>query len=98
MQSALTASSGTAPQCADTGATGTNRRFVCTGQLTTALSGAASADLVFKDMSAATDSRLIERALGSGTNFQDMNCWFGPAAIAGSAATSSYACEGPLRG
>ncbi len=98
VQSALTAASGTTPQCTDTGAAGTNRRFVCTGQLTTALSGAANPDLVFKDMSAAADSRLIERALGSGTNFQDMNCWFGPAAIAGTAGTSPYTCEGPLRG
>ncbi|MFF5703583.1 collagenase [Streptomyces sp. NPDC012794] len=98
VRSALSAASGTAAQCADTGATGANRRFVCTGQLTATLRDTAAPDLVFQDMSAATDGRLIERALGSGTNFQDMNCWFGPTAIAGSAGTSAYTCEGPLRG
>lgn len=98
VQSALTAASGTTPQCSDTGDTGTNRRFVCTGRLTATLTGATDPDLVFKEMSAAVDGRLIERALGAGTNFHDMNCWFGPAALAGTSGTSPFTCEGPLRG
>ncbi|MGW0395076.1 hypothetical protein ACWDYJ_30220 [Streptomyces sp. NPDC003042] len=98
VQSALAAAAGAPPQCSDTGDTGTNRRFVCTGRLTATLTSAADPDLVFKEMSAAVDRQLIERALGSGTNFQDMNCWFGPTAIAGTSGTSPYACEGPLRG
>ncbi|MEW2136273.1 collagenase [Streptomyces sp. NPDC005409] len=98
VQAALTAASGTTSQCADTGAVAANRRFVCTGALTATLSGASDPDLVFTDMSAAVDRQLIERSLASGTNFQDMNCWFGPTVIAGSAGTSSYTCEGPLRG
>ncbi|MFF8266733.1 collagenase [Streptomyces sp. NPDC016562] len=98
VQAALTTASGTTSQCADTGAVATNRRFVCTGALTATLNGASDPDLVFTDMSAAVDRQLIERALASGTNFQDMNCWFGPTVIAGSAGTSAYTCEGPLRG
>ncbi|WMX45768.1 collagenase [Streptomyces roseicoloratus] len=98
VRAALATASGTAPQCTDTGDTGSNRRFVCGGSLTTAVSGTADGDAVFGAFTAAVDRTLIESALTSGTNFADMNCWFGPIAATGTTATAAYSCEGPLRG
>ncbi|MFF1508201.1 collagenase [Streptomyces sp. NPDC058326] len=87
------------PVCTESGAPG-GRRFTCTGRVTANLANAGSADQVFKDMSETVDYFLLDRAGTASNNLADMNCSFGPVDIwtGGRAGTSTYRCEGPLRG
>ncbi|MFD3334437.1 collagenase [Streptomyces sp. NPDC058700] len=93
------AATSSTPVCAESGEPG-GRRFTCTGRVTANLANAGSADQVFKDMSETVDYFLLDRAGAASNNLADMNCSFGPVDIwtGGRAGTSSYHCEGPLRG
>lgn len=95
----FTAATSSVPVCAESGAPG-GRRFTCTGRITANLADAGSADQVFKDMSETVDYFLLDRAGAASNNLADMNCSFGLVDIwtGGRAGTSSYHCEGPLRG
>ncbi|MEU2117076.1 collagenase [Streptomyces sp. NPDC016459] len=93
------AATSSTPVCAESGEPG-GRRFTCTGRITANLANAGSADQVFKDMSETVDYFILDRAGAASDNLADMNCSFGPVDIwtGGRAGTSSYHCEGPLRG
>ncbi|MFF0431044.1 collagenase [Streptomyces sp. NPDC004327] len=87
------------PDCVENGDPG-KKRFVCTGRITANLADANSEDRVFKDMSETVDYFILDRAGAASNNLADMNCSFGPVEIWSSrvAGTSSFRCEGPLRG
>ncbi|MCB5181440.1 collagenase [Streptomyces antimicrobicus] len=87
------------PDCVENGEPG-KRRFTCTGRITANLKNWRSADQTFKDMSETVDYFLLDRAGAASNNLADMNCSFGPVEIWSNkvAGTSSYSCEGPLRG
>ncbi|MEV0522365.1 collagenase [Streptomyces sp. NPDC050439] len=99
VRSSFIATTGITPDCRSTKAAA-RPRFVCTGRITANLSDAADPDLVFKDMSETVDAYILDRAAGGDNNLTDMNCAFGEVDIwtNGKAGTSSYTCEGPLRG
>ncbi|MEU6979747.1 MULTISPECIES: collagenase [unclassified Streptomyces] len=87
------------PDCVENGDPG-KKRFVCTGRITANLKDANNQDQVFKDMSETVDYFILDRAGTASNNLADMNCSFGtvdiwPSRVAG---TSSFTCEGPLRG
>nr|WP_258528014.1 collagenase [Streptomyces sp. NBRC 110611] len=108
VQSAFAAATSQTPQCKDNkrdkGTEGDGDevygRFVCTGKISADLTDPTNADQVFKDMSKAVDTTLLERSAPAANNFADMNCSFGAVdtrhSRAGSA-TADYTCEGPLR-
>ncbi|WP_328862838.1 collagenase [Streptomyces sp. NBC_00306] len=86
------------PTCVDAGEAAM-RRFSCTGRVTARLTDAGSPDDVFRDMSETVDHFILDRAGAASNNLADMNCSFGEVDIwsDGSAGTSTYHCEGPLR-
>ncbi|MCX4696400.1 collagenase [Streptomyces sp. NBC_01408] len=87
------------PDCVENGEPG-KRRFTCTGRITANLKDWRSDDQNFKDMSETVDYFILDRAGAVSNNLADMNCSFGPLEIWSNktAGTSSYSCEGPLRG
>ncbi|MER5929422.1 collagenase [Streptomyces sp. NPDC002054] len=87
------------PDCVENGEPG-KRRFTCTGRITANLKNWRSDDQNFKDMSETVDYFILDRAGAASNNLADMNCSFGPVEIWTNkvAGTSSYSCEGPLRG
>ncbi|MGW1762648.1 collagenase [Streptomyces sp. NPDC002073] len=87
------------PDCVENGEPG-KRRFVCTGKITANLKNWRSDDQNFKDMSETVDYFILDRAGAASNNLADMNCSFGPVEVWASrvAGTSSYSCDGPLRG
>ncbi|MFG2297700.1 collagenase [Streptomyces sp. NPDC048603] len=87
------------PDCVENGEPG-KRRFTCTGRITANLKNWRSDDQNFKDMSETVDYFILDRAGAASNNLADMNCHFGPVEIWSNkvAGTSSYSCEGPLRG
>ncbi|MEU8772456.1 collagenase [Streptomyces sp. NPDC048606] len=87
------------PDCVENGEPG-KRRFTCTGRITANLKNWRSDDQNFKDMSETVDYFILDRAGAASNNLADMNCSFGPLEIWSNktAGTSSYNCEGPLRG
>ncbi|MEV6752787.1 collagenase [Streptomyces sp. NPDC051214] len=99
VRSSFIATTGITPDCRSAKAPA-RPRFVCTGRITANLGDAADPDLVFKDMSETVDAFILDRAASGDNNLTDMNCAFGEVDIwtNGRAGTSSYTCEGPLRG
>ncbi|MFD8205051.1 collagenase [Streptomyces sp. NPDC059695] len=99
VKSAFATATYNTPDCVENGDPG-KRRFVCTGRITANLSDANNPDKIFKDMSETVDYFILDRAGAASNNLADMNCSFGPVDIWSSrvAGTSSYSCEGPLRG
>ncbi|WCD89228.1 Microbial collagenase [Streptomyces xanthophaeus] len=87
------------PDCVENGEPG-KRRFTCTGRITANLKNWRSDDQNFKDMSETVDYFILDRAGAASNNLADMNCSFGPLEIWTNkvAGSSSYSCEGPLRG
>ncbi|MFJ7266326.1 collagenase [Streptomyces sp. NPDC099050] len=87
------------PDCVENGEPG-KRRFTCTGRITANLKDWRSDDQNFKDMSETVDYFILDRAGAASNNLADMNCSFGVLDIWTNrvAGTSSYRCEGPLRG
>jgi len=88
------------PNCKDNGDWDNKpMRFVCTGRITANLANSASADQVFKDMSATVDYFILQRTKGVANNLEDMNCYFGKVDVwpSGQAGTADFTCEGPLR-
>ncbi|MFF3214860.1 collagenase [Streptomyces sp. NPDC002886] len=87
------------PDCVENGEPG-KRRFTCTGRITANLKDWRSEDQNFKDMSETVDYFILDRAGAASNNPADMNCSFGALDIWTNrvAGTSSYSCEGPLRG
>ncbi|MEY2231163.1 collagenase [Streptomyces sp. BF23-19] len=87
------------PDCKENG-DAAKRRFTCTGRITANLKNWRNDDQVFKDMSETVDYFILDRAGAASNNLADMNCSFGPVEIWTNkvAGTSSYSCEGPLRG
>lgn len=87
------------PDCVENGEPG-KRRFTCTGRITANLKDWRSEDQNFKDMSETVDYFILDRAGAASNNLADMNCTFGVLDIWTNrvAGTSSYSCEGPLRG
>ncbi|WP_327255598.1 collagenase [Streptomyces sp. NBC_01244] len=87
------------PDCVENGEPG-KRRFTCTGRITANLKDWRSEDQNFKDMSETVDYFILDRAGAASNNLADMNCSFGVLDIWTNrvAGTSSYSCEGPLRG
>ncbi|MFD3775452.1 collagenase [Streptomyces sp. NPDC058612] len=87
------------PDCVENGDPG-KRRFTCTGRITANLKNWRSDDQNFKDMSETVDYFILDRAGAASNNLADMNCSFGPIEIWTNkvAGSSSYSCEGPLRG
>ncbi|WP_412076416.1 collagenase [Streptomyces xanthophaeus] len=87
------------PDCVENGEPG-KRRFTCTGRISSNLKNWRSDDQNFKDMSETVDYFILDRAGAVSNNLADMNCSFGPVEIwtDKKAGTSSYSCEGPLRG
>ncbi|MFD9302354.1 collagenase [Streptomyces sp. NPDC060048] len=87
------------PDCVENGDAG-KRRFTCTGKITANLKNWRSEDQNFKDVSETVDYFILDRAGAASNNLADMNCSFGPPEIWSNhlAGTSSYSCEGPLRG
>ncbi|MFD6889193.1 collagenase [Streptomyces sp. NPDC059957] len=87
------------PDCVENGEPG-KRRFTCTGRITANLKDWRSEDQNFKDMSETVDYFILDRAGAASNNLADMNCSFGALDIWTNrvAGTSSYSCEGPLRG
>ncbi|UQX03532.1 collagenase [Streptomyces sp. RerS4] len=87
------------PDCVENGEPG-KRRFTCTGRITANLKNWRSDDQNFKDMSETVDYFILDRAGAASNNLADMNCSFGPLDIWANktAGSSSYSCEGPLRG
>ncbi|KNB50723.1 collagenase [Streptomyces caatingaensis] len=75
------------------------RRFVCTGRITARLDASGDPDRVFQDVSRTVDAFVLERARPASPNLADMNCHFGTVDIwpDGTAGTTDYTCEGPLR-
>ncbi|WP_261991938.1 collagenase [Streptomyces sp. MS191] len=98
IRSAFAAATGSTPTCT-TAADKVLPRFRCAGRVTANLADAGDPDRVFKDMSETVDYFVLDRSLGGGNNFADMNCSFGPVEIWSDrrAGTSSFVCEGPLR-
>ncbi|MEV8532032.1 collagenase [Streptomyces sp. NPDC051211] len=87
------------PDCVENGEPG-KRRFTCTGRISANLKNWRSDDQNFKDMSETVDYFILDRAGAASNNLADMNCSFGPVEIWSNkvAGSSSYSCEGPLRG
>ncbi|PHQ48189.1 collagenase [Streptomyces cinnamoneus] len=87
------------PACTGNGDTGGKPRFTCTGRITANLTDSHDADQVFVDMTETVDYFILHRSESAANNFADMNCSFSSPEIwsTGSAATSSFSCEGPLR-
>ncbi|MFF1409978.1 collagenase [Streptomyces sp. NPDC058289] len=87
------------PDCVENGEPG-KRRFTCTGRITANLKDWRSDDQNFKDMSETVDYFILDRAGAASNNLADMNCSFGALDVWTNrvAGTSSYSCEGPLRG
>ncbi|MFJ3904882.1 collagenase [Streptomyces sp. NPDC090025] len=99
VRSAFATATYNTPDCVENGDPG-KKRFVCTGRITANLANWASEDQVFKDMSETVDYFILDRAGAASNNLADMNCSFGPVEIWTNkvAGTSSFRCEGPLRG
>ncbi|GAA3079077.1 hypothetical protein GCM10020254_24120 [Streptomyces goshikiensis] len=99
VKSSFAAATYNTPDCVENGSAG-KRRFVCTGRITANLKNWRSDDQNFKDMSETVDYFILDRAGAVSNNLADMNCSFGPVEIwdTRKAGTSSYSCDGPLRG
>ncbi|MCP9205965.1 collagenase [Streptomyces sp. NEAU-Y11] len=105
VRDAFTSATQNTPRCEKRRGTGTKGwagrpRFVCTGRITARLADSRDPDRVFRDMSETVDYFILERSRNGGNNFADMNCSFGTVEIwsDGTAGTSPFTCEGPLRG
>ncbi|MGW5401499.1 collagenase [Streptomyces sp. NPDC003952] len=99
VKSAFATATYNTPDCVENGEPG-KRRFTCTGRITANLKDWRSDDQNFKDMSETVDYFILDRAGAASNNLADMNCSFGVLDIWSNrvAGTSSYSCEGPLRG
>ncbi|MEU8826779.1 collagenase [Streptomyces sp. NPDC048636] len=101
VRDAFAAATQNTPRCEKRRAKGRagRARYVCTGRITSRLADSRDPDRVFRDMSETVDYFLLERSRSGGNNFADMNCSFGTVEIwsDGTAGTSPFSCEGPLR-
>ncbi|MEU6081097.1 collagenase [Streptomyces sp. NPDC047108] len=98
VRTAFAAATANTPVCKDD--SGADKpRFTCTGRITANLSDSGDPSQVFTDMSETVDHFILDRTRPSATNFEDMNCSFGPVEIwdTGKAGSSAFSCEGPLR-
>ncbi|RLV10195.1 collagenase [Streptomyces griseocarneus] len=100
VRSAFAGATWIAPDCTDNGAGPGLRRFTCTGRITARLTASGDPDKVFREMSGTVDYFILSRAGAAVDNLADMNCRFGTVTIwqDGTAGTSPFTCEGPLRG
>ncbi len=100
VQAAFTTATQNTPNCVDNGDWANKpMRFICTGRITATLANSGDPNQNFKDMSNTVDYFVLGRTKDVANNFNDMNCYFGQIDVwpSGTAGTSTYTCEGPLR-